>query len=183
MTAMNKINVIRIIVGHLDTLRDSSTGKRSWVDLAFFFGLPLLAALIGWFYGWGLYVDTLNALIAAFAIFSVLLLNLLILIFAFSPGAAHPNALAKTRTGFVRELHDNIAFSVLISILIVIAALVGVAQLKMKDPQNAVHTGPVLTFIVIYLTAHFVLTLLMILKRIHILLGTEIEQPSIRRAS
>lgn len=181
---MNKINLLRIIVGHLDTLRNYSSGKRSWADVAFFFGLPLLVAFLGWFYGWGLYVDALNALIAAFAIFAGLLLNLLILIYTFSTGSTFPNALAKTKTRFVRELHDNIAFSVLVSILIVIAALVGVTQLKMKDPQNLAHTGPILTFIVIYLTANFVLTLLMILKRIHILLSTEIEQPSsMRRAS
>ena len=82
----------------------------------------------------------------------------------------------------MKELHDNIAFSVLVSISIVIATLVGVAQLKMKDPQNPVHTGPILTFILIYLTANFVLTLLMILKRIHILLSIEIEQPAMRKA-
>jgi len=181
---MNKVNVLRIILGHLDTLRDYSTGKRSWTDVAFFFGLPLLVAFLGWFYGWGLYIDALNALIAAFAIFAGLLLNLLILIYTFSTGSVFPNALAKTKTRFVRELHDNIAFSVLVSILIVIAALVGVTQLKMKDPQNMAHTGPILTFVVIYLTANFVLTLLMILKRIHILLSTEIEQPSsMRKAS
>jgi hypothetical protein len=180
---MNKINLIRIVVSHFETLRDYSTGKRSWVDVIFFFGLPLLAALTGWYYGWGLYVDALNALLAAFAIFAGLLLNLLILIYTFSTGSVYPNALARTKTRFVRELHDNIAFSVLVSILIVIAALVGVAHLKMQDPQNPVHTGPLLTFIVIYLTANFVLTLLMILKRIHILLSTEIEQPSMRKAS
>jgi hypothetical protein len=181
---MNKINLFRIVVGHFDTLRDYSTGKRSWGDVALFFGLPLVVAFSGWFYGWGLYVDALNALIAAFAIFAGLLLNLLLLIYTFSTSSTFPNALAKTKTRFVKELHDNIAFSVLTSILIVIAAMVGVAQLRMKDPLNQLHTGPILTFVVIYLTANFVLTLLMILKRIHVLLSTEIEQPSsFRKAS
>jgi hypothetical protein len=180
---MNKINVFRIIKCHFETLRDHSTGKLSWADVAFFFLLPLAAALIGWHYGWGLYVDALNALIGAFTIFAGLLLNLLILIYTFSAATSHSNVLARTKTRFVKELHDNIAFSVLVSISIVIATLVGVAQLKMKDPQNPVHTGPILTFILIYLTANFVLTLLMILKRIHILLSIEIEQPSMRKAS
>jgi hypothetical protein len=180
---MNKINVIRIVLAHFDTLRDYSSGKQSWGDVVFFFGLPLLAAFIGRYYGWGLYVESLNALIAAFAIFAGLLLNLLILIYTFSTASAYPNALTKIKTTFVRELHDNIAFSVLVSSLIVIAALVGVAQLKMKDPQNLAHTGPILTFVLIYLTGNFVLTLLMILKRIYVLLNTEIERPSMRKAS
>ena len=84
---MNKINLLRIIVGHFDTLRDYSSDKRSWGDVVFFFGLPLLVAFLGLFWGWGLYVDALNALIAAFAIFAGLLLNLLILIYTFSTGS------------------------------------------------------------------------------------------------
>jgi hypothetical protein len=170
-------------LAHVDSLRDFRTGKRSWTDFAFFFGIPALAVLAAGYYHWGLYVDSLNALIAAFAIFAGLLLNLLILIYTFSTGSEYPTALAKVKTRFVRELHDNIAFSVLISSLIVISALIGVAQLKMEDPQNSVHTGPIMTSVMIYLTTNFVLTLLMILKRIYILINTEIERPSMRKAS
>jgi len=180
---VNKINIAKIVTSHLDTLRDYSSGKISWVDVSFFFGLPFLLSIMGWRLGWGLYVDALNALLAAFAIFAGLLLNLLILIYTFSTNASYPTNLAKMKTRFVKELHNNIAFSVLLSILIVMAALVGVAQLKMRNPQDPGHTGSTLTFIIVYLTTNFVLTLLMILKRIHVLLSTEIDQPIMRKAS
>ncbi len=107
---MTKINVARIVKGHLDSLRDFSTGKISRSDIVLFFGLPLITVAVGLWQHWRLYVDALNALLAAFAIFAGLLLNLLILIYTFSSESNHPTALAKTRGAVLRELHNNIAF-------------------------------------------------------------------------
>jgi hypothetical protein len=180
---VNKINVVRIILSHLETLRDHSTGRRSWPDIIFFFGVPLIVCGVALYFKWSLYVDALNALLAAFSIFAGLLLNLLILIYTFASDRNHPTGLARVRKEVVRQLHDNIAFSVLIAMTIAVVALVGVAQLKVRDPSNPVHTGPLFTFFLIYLTGNFVLTMLMILKRIYILLNQELEQPSIRKAS
>ncbi len=181
---MDKINVYRIVLGHLDSMRDASTGAISRENLAVFFALPVVLSLLGWYMEWRLYVDSLNALLAAFSIFAGLLLNLLILIYTFSSEASHPSALARVRKIFVRELHNNISFSILSSTAIVVTALIGIAQLKMHDAGGATpFTGPVLTGILVYLTANFVLTLLMILKRIHSLLSSEIEKPSALKAS
>lgn len=180
---LDKINVARIIVGHVDTLRDFSSERRSVADIAFFFGAPLIVSGLGWYLHWGLYVDALNALLAAFAIFAALLLNLLLLIYTFSADRTHPVTLARVRGALVRELHDNIAFATLTSLAIVVVALVSVAELKIQDPVNPKHTGPVMTFVIIYLTGNFILTVLMVLKRIHVLLSRELEQPSIRKVS
>lgn len=181
--ALDKIDIRRIVTGHVASMRNFATDKLSVSDLALFFGMPLVAAAVAVYLGWGFYVDALNALLAAFAIFAGLLLNLLLLIYTFSTNASYPTTLAKTRSRFVKELHDNIAFAVLVSVLIVMAAFVGVAELKMKDPQNPGHTGSLLSFVLVFLTANFVLTLLMILKRIHVLLSNEIDKPSMRKVS
>lgn len=180
---LDKIDVSRIIAGHVDTLRDFSSGRRSFADIAVFFGTPLVVAGLAWYLRWGLYVDALNAILAAFAIFAALLLNLLLLIYTFSTDRSHPGALAKVRGALVRELHDNIAFATLTSIAIVVATLISVAQLKIQDPINPRHTGRVMTFVIVYLTTNFILTVLMVLKRIHVLLSRELEQPSIRKVS
>ena len=180
---MSKINILRIISAHFDSLRDASTGKHSISDVILFFGAPLLAAAMGWYLGWGLYVDALNAVLAAFAIFAGLLLNLLLLIYTFSTDANHPVALAKLRLAFVRELHNNIAFAILVSIGIVVVAMVAIGDLKMVAPEQPAHTGRVITAILLYLIVNFVLTLLMILKRIHVMMGQELDKPKIRKVS
>lgn len=180
---MNKINVWRIIVGHFESLRDFGDPRVSLADVLFFFGVPLVVSAAGLLLGWRLYIDALNALLAAFAIFAGLLLNLLILIYTFSADSTHPSALARIRGLFVRELHNNISFSILLSIAIVVVALVAVAELKMQSAGTPESTGPVLTFLLVYLTSNFVLTLLMILKRIHTMLNRELETPAVRKIS
>lgn len=181
---MDKINVLSIIARHVDTLRDYSTGDRSWPDLGLFFGLPLILAGLGFYLRWGLAMDALNALLAAFAIFAGLLLNLLILVYTFSSDTPHPTALAKVRSTVIRELHDNIAYSVFISLIVVVLCLVAVARLDMSETHSvAVHTGRYLTAAFMYLTTNFVLTLLMILKRIHVMLRNKLDQVPMRKAS
>jgi hypothetical protein len=180
---MNKINILRIVAAHFDSFRDLSTGKRSVLDFIVFLGAPLAVGALGWYLDWKLYVDTLNAVLAAFVIFSGLLLNLLVLIYTFSADASHPTALARIRVTFVRELHDNIAFAVLVSVAITVVALIAMADLKMIKPEGPVSTGHVMTFLLVYLTINFVLTLLMILKRLHAMLSRELDKPSIRKVS
>jgi hypothetical protein len=174
---MNKINVIPIIVGHVRTLRDNSTGKVSVQDTAFFFGLPLLLSAGAFYLRWSLSVDALNAVLASFAIFAGLLLNLLILVYTFSSDTVHPSALAKVRGTVIRELHDNISYAVLVSTLIVVIALAAIARIRVFDGQEPHHyTDRYTSFFIIYFTLNFVLTLLMILKRIHKILSQRFDQ-------
>jgi hypothetical protein len=80
------------------------------------------------------------------------------------------------------RLHDNIAYSIFVSIVIVVVTMVTVAYLKMREkPPEAAFTVWWVTGIVIFLTMNFVLTLLMILKRIYIMLNQTIDKPFIRK--
>jgi hypothetical protein len=181
---MDKINILPIISGHINTLRDNSTGKRSVQDITLFFGLPLLLSSIVFYLRWTLSVEALNAVLASFAIFAGLLLNLLILVYTFSTDAVHPNALSKVRGTVIRELHDNLSYAVLVSTVIVVFALVAIARLKVPEGRTVVpHAGRYTSFFLSYLTVNFVLTLLMILKRIHKMLSNRLDQPQVRRAS
>jgi hypothetical protein len=72
---------------------------------------------------------------------------------------------------------------VLVSISIVVVSLVAIAGLKMRDPSGPSHTGPVMTFVLVFLVSNFVLTLLMILKRIFVMLSRELDKPALRKAS
>jgi FtsH-binding integral membrane protein len=179
-----KIDVTRIVSAQIHTMRDNTTQKYSIGDLLLFCGFPLLVSGIGPYYGWKFNADVLNALLTAFSIFAGLLLNLLILVYTFSSQTEHPTALAKIRTALIKELHDNIAYSILVSIVIVVVTMTSVAYLKMHDtPQVVSFTNRWLTGIIIFLTLNFVLTLLMILKRIYIMLNQTIGKPFISKKS
>ena len=177
-----KIDVSRIVVAQFRTMRDDSIQRYSSFDLLLFYGLPLLLGGIAPHFGWKFSSDVLNALLTAFSIFAGLLLNLLILVYTFSSQTEHPTVLAKTRTTTIRELHDNIAYSILVSIVIVVVTMIAVAYLKMHEtPGVTPFTNWWLTGILIFLTLNFVLTLLMILKRIYVMLNQTINRPFINK--
>ncbi len=179
-----KIDVSRIIVAQIRTLRDNRNQKYSIPDLVLFYGVPLVLCGIAPHFKWKFSGDVLNALLAAFSIFAGLLLNLLILVYTFSSQSNHPNALAKTRTAVIKELHDNIAYSILVSIVIVVVTMISVAYLKIDDAVTTPKfTNRWVTGIIIFLTLNFILTLLMILKRIYIMLNQVIDKPFIRKSA
>jgi hypothetical protein len=129
---------------------------------------------------WFIAAQVLNALLTAFSIFAGLLLNLLILVYTFCSQTEHPAALTKNRMALIKELHDNIAYSIVVSIFIVVVTMITVAYLKMHEkPPEAAFTGRWVTGTVIFLTMNFVLTLFMILKRIYIMLNQTINKPFI----
>jgi hypothetical protein len=179
-----KIDVTRIVIAQIRTMRDNSTHRYSVPDLLLFYGLPMLLAVIAAYYGWKFNADVLNALLTAFSIFAALLLNLLIFVYTFSSQTEHPAALAKNRGTVIKELHDHIAYSILVSIVLVVVTMIAVAQLKMHEgPPAVAFTGRVVTGVVIFLTLNFVLTLLMILKRIYIMLNQTLDKPFISKKS
>ena len=177
-----KIDVTRIVVAQIRTMKDNSTQKYSVPDLTLFYGLPVLLGAAGSYYGWKFNADVLNALLAAFSIFAGLLLNLLILVYTFSSQAEHPAALEQNRMALIKELHDNTAYSILVSIVLVVVTMITVAYLKMHEkPPETAFTGRWVSGAVIFLTTNFVLTLLMILKRIYIMLNQTINKPFISK--
>jgi hypothetical protein len=99
----------------------------------------------------------------------------------FSASTEHPAALAQNRTILIKELHDNIAYAILESIVIVVMTTITVAYLKMRErPPADAFTVKWVSAVIIFLTMNFVLTLLMILKRMYIMLNQIIEKPFIR---
>ena len=177
---MNKINILRIIAEHVHTLRDFSTNRLSAADVVVFFGLPaLLAGIAGW-YRVGFNYDVMNALLTAFSIFAGLLLNLLLLVFSFADRLEVSGSFQSVRQQLLKEVHSNIAFAILVSMAIVVVAIVAVIRLKMASGPS--YTGPILTGTLVYFIANFVLTLLMILKRMHILMSQQLKQSMKRSA-
>ena len=174
---MSKINVLPIIARHFDTLRDHATGKRSKADIFIFFVVPLIASGAALYFRIALTSDALNAVLASFSIFAGLLLNLLLLVYTRAGEEVRIDVFAANIKRFVRQLSDNIEFAVLVSVFVVICCLIATATLK-SEPNNTPHAGVVMTAILVFLTSNFILTLLLVLKRIHAMLQEKLDRPS-----
>jgi hypothetical protein len=175
---MGKINIWSIIRRHYETLRDDSTKKSSVSDYLLFFGVPFLAAASGFYFHWSLAVEALAAVLASFTIFAGLLFNFLILVYTLATDE-QPNALARGRGDSMRELHENIAYSVLVSVFIVLFSLVATIVLKHGETVSAPSRLQfALTAVINFLVCNFFLTLLMVLKRIHTILRNKLDKPN-----
>ncbi|HXJ05015.1 MAG TPA: hypothetical protein VNH65_07945 [Candidatus Acidoferrum sp.] len=174
---MSKIDVLPIIARHFETLRDHATGRRSKADMFIFFGVPLIVSGAALYYRITLTSDALNAVLASFSIFAGLLLNLLLLVYTRAGEDVKADIFAANVKRFVTQLSENIEFAVLVSVFVVISSLVATATLN-RDPNVTPHAGLPVTVILVYLTTNFLLTLLMVLKRIHSMLLEKIERPS-----
>lgn len=179
-----KINVISIVKDHLETLENHNTSKVHFPDIFLFFIFPLIIA----FFLTSLEVllnDVMaNALITSFSVFAALLFNLLLLVYditgksSTSSNSKLADDRLKLKKKILRQLYINISFSILVSVIEIIILILYFLKIKTCDfwgfsicifPQ----LPPVLSFIIYYLTGLFILTMLMILKRIYKLLSTE----------
>ena len=178
---MTKINVWRIVQDHFSTFRNFDTDTVSVIDYFLFLGIPVGATGLCWKIGFNFGPDVLNALLAAFSIFAGLLLNLLVLIcgFAGQERFSGYDASSTTRRRFLREIHQNLSYAILVSIAVVVVALIGLSAIKYTDPAGAKiqNPHPVLTGALVFFISNFVLTLLMVLKRMHYLLLQEFSGP------
>lgn len=125
--------------------------------------------------------ECLNGMLAVVAIFAGLLLNLLMLAWGFvvDPRFGCADSAAQAKRRFLREIHQNLSFAILVSIAVVVLSLIGL--FFTKDSKSEGTPWP-LTFLLRVFVANFVLTLLMVLKRIHSLLS-EVKRPSIRKTA
>lgn len=173
---LSKINVLRIVADHWLTLHAAGSIKISRWDVILFCGVPLL---IVWMF-WGETANDPsgtfhNVALTSLSIFAGLLLNLLVLLYGLiekappeadseDPVVAKENM--QVRNTLLREVYYNVSYAVLTSaaaiLLLVVIMIVG-----------DVTVERILSSILYFVLTHFVLTMLMILKRIHALLSYE----------
>jgi hypothetical protein len=166
---LDKIDIRDILKDHFSTMISYGTGKRSLADYILFFLAP--AALTG-FIVWSCVIlsDTaVNVLITAVSILAGLLFNVLVLIHTLADRFAPPTGKEDGRR-FLREIYSNIAYAILICLLslLPLVVLVVFQQATVRELANAVA---------IFLMLHLMLTLVMILKRLHALLSYDLGRP------
>ncbi len=168
---LDKINISGIIRDHLGTLRDYPQDKRSSVDFIVFFGTPaIMTGLLLKFYG-GLEKDLITIVSTSLSIFAALLFNLLLLAYDLSRRTIGPNENPDgLRQRLIKEVISNISFAILVA-LVAIASVLAVVVMDCSEVATFALSG-----VVFFLVSLFFLTLLMLLKRVHVLLKGEVEK-------
>jgi len=177
---LNKINVTAIVKDHIATLENYHTGRVHYPDIFLFFIFPLIISLFLVLVNVLLNDSMANALITSFSVFAALLFNLLLLIYDISGKSSDDTVdqrKQESRKEVLRQLYINISFSIFISVVAVVFLIIYFLKIKkcVLIGFNICSLPPFLSLAVYYISALFILTLLMILKRIYILLSREFD--------
>jgi hypothetical protein len=168
-----KIDVRDILRDHFRTMVDYSTGRSSVADISLFLLLPVATA-IGLDQA-GVLIDgrAVSVLITAVSILGGLLFNVLVLIHTVAARFVAPTG-QRDGNRFLSEIYSNIAYAILLCLV----TLVPLALLAMASTPWLLRA---LSVAAVFLLVHLLLTLLMILKRLHALLRLEIGRPRVEQ--
>jgi hypothetical protein len=175
-----KINVWHIIASHFATLRNDKTGGLSLVDIGTFYAVPVLIAAAVALHAQRFPDAFYGLAISVFSIFAALLFSVQIALFSILQRDMRvkslPEAKAKTalerrieqRRDLMREVNANISYLILVACL-------GVAMLLAFS--LTVHLATLRSAVSSYLVSHFVLTVLLVIARVHTLFDEEYRRP------
>lgn len=163
---LDKVNVVQVVRDHVATLKRESDKKGSVADVLLFFGVPLLVAVVMtvWF-RIRLSRELVGILVTSFSIFAALLFNLLLLIY--DVARKRRSITNGLRARFLKEIYANIAYSILIAL----CASVVLTIYFVLDREGLAEL--IVSGVVYFLSGNFLLTMLMVLKRVNVLLDSE----------
>ncbi|PFG10681.1 hypothetical protein [Marinobacter sp. LV10MA510-1] len=182
----SKINIWSIVTGHITTLNDASSGRVSVIDYFTFYGIPLALAFFLSFLGIKVTGDANSLLVNFGAIFTALLLSVLVLVYdqgeklrdVSGEKSKHNIELKKK---LLEQLYFNICYAIVVSVILVFFCLVytflpddvfsvSISKLTFNADLKLYLVSPVILMVVMNL----LLTILMVVKRMHTLLTIKI---------
>lgn len=185
----SKINVCEILLGHIKTLQDNSTGKVSKWDYFTFFVVPLILAVFAIVFKFKFSSELTSLLVNFGSIFTALLLSVLVLVYDQSSKLKDReievgrSIAIDTKRKLLDQLYYNICYSIITSIsLVVVCFIESICRGKVISIELPLELVNVLcidvntyfaTPLVSFITLHLVLTIIMIVKRMHALLTTD----------
>lgn len=167
----DKINPKLIIIDHLKTLTNNRTGKPMKTDFFLFFGIPIVVAFVFLcLLRIELDGNSVGILTTSLSIFAALLFNLLLLVY----DVVRKEENNPLRHEALKQIFANISFSIFVSIVAVFLLMIDfLFDSFFEKWYFAIGVG--VDFVIYWFISLFTLTLLMILKRIHILLSKEFD--------
>ncbi|MGP0172352.1 hypothetical protein ACSVIJ_10740 [Pseudomonas sp. NCHU5208] len=178
----SKINVLEIVKGHYLTLKGAS-GAALLGDYLIFIGLPFIFAALGVVFGLKLSEAQISLLVTFGAIFTALLLSVLVLVYE-QENKAHAyrdaqvdagktvSSLFELRIELLRELYLNISYSILIALFLILACFLGSVFSGVKVFGAFSLEVYFLTPLALFAVSNLMLTIVMVVKRLHVLLTT-----------
>jgi len=171
----SRINILKIIIDHFHTLKVYKSESK-YISISDFLLFIILPALIASFLSFKDYTfeSQLSNLIAGISIFGGFLFNLLAIIYSQLENIENNNHniedknLLKLKEQFVNEIHINISFCIVLSIIIVLTLLM--TTIDFSDILYSSVINKIILGINYYLLLLFVLSLLMVINRVYILL-------------
>jgi len=180
-----KINVFKIVSLHLKTLKSCVTNKPSLKDWLTFFVLPVSLSSSFVYYDVPLSKESISLFITILSILGGFSFNLLAIIFGYHDkierSIKNENSIKWT---YIKEIHSNISFSILNSFLCIAFLLLCKLDFKWANVTvdvlsriyNLNYAVIIVNFSTFFLIIFYVITLLMILKRISILFNREMSK-------
>lgn len=178
------VDVRSIVSDHYGTLvyrdDDSDEWSTNYADVTLFFLIPAIIAGVLVYLGFN--ADKIAGTVAAaFSIFAALLFNLLLLMFDLI--VRDKNRPFKIE--LLQAIYSNIAFAILVSILALTAiflfAIFDYFTPLLKGNESALlaisWATKACSFFLFYSIANFMLTMILVLKKVHILLTEELKAP------
>jgi len=168
----SKINVKDILIGHVNTLKDSS-GNLSRSDIFTFFISPFLISAFGVITSFTLNKDISSLLVNFGAILTALLLSVLVLVYDQEvklDERTNEDSNFDIKKRILSELYFNISYSIICSIFLILLCLTDTAISDKNSYKNI--ESLIITPITIFIAINLILTMLMIVKRMHLMLTT-----------
>lgn len=165
----SKINIQEIIRGHIKTLIDSGKNKASLPDIFSFFIFPAILSVVGIYFKLNINKEIISLLVNFGAIFTALLLSVLVLVYDQENkiNTENKTALINIKKNLLKQLYYNICYCIIISVALVVTCLIH--SISSAEKLNIYFTSPIITLF----TSNLVLTILMVVKRMHTLLISE----------
>jgi hypothetical protein len=182
----SKINIKEILTGHFKTL-SKVDGTWSWHDFITFGCIPIIFGIGSLATGFSLNKDTVSLLVNFGAIFTALLLSVLVLVYDQESKiddknqrdndlrrAVDPFYPAKKR--LLDELYFNISYSILSSLILIAVCFAFSITDSLATPNATALSMPqtisklVFTPLAVLVTVNLLLTIVMVVKRLHSLL-------------
>ncbi len=163
------IDVRFIVKKHYGTLRHDT--KLRFIILIFIV-IPIVVSILFTTINKLLTQNSVNALITAFAIFTGLLLNVIFILFDIVGKAEGNVTQANNRRLLLEHLYANSLYALLVStITLIFLIIIAITEIWQNHPFLLI-----LSSIVYFGVTHFMMTLLMIFKRLSILLFSQLEK-------
>jgi len=195
----NKINILCIVKAHFNTLRDITGEGISKLDIITFIVLPILLSMFSAYNNFNLNKDLDSLLVNFGAIFTALLLSVIVLIYdqenrtieKIRHNTESVGEVSQNKLFLLKELYHNISYAVLCSLALVVLTFVHstlppitlevidnsqvIVDYKIRDVSinfsfTFTWSTKIITPLIIFVTSNIVLTIIMIVKRLYLIL-------------